>query len=79
MSELFFFQNFPISKEVIESIRYVTAANFICQLLPQLYDDKTLMTHSLHGRKPNKFKDGDNLKNGLPASHKAQLISKLKL
>ena len=56
----------------------MTTANFISQLLPQLYDDQTLMTHSLHGRKPNKFKDGYTLKNGLPAVHKAQLNSKSK-
>ena len=36
------------------------------------------MTHSLQGRKPNKFREGDTLKNGLPAVHKAQLISKSK-
>ena len=61
-----------------QNLCWLGTANFISQLLPQLYDDQTLMTHSLHGRKPNKFKDGDTLKNGLPAVHKAQLIIKSK-
>ena len=73
MTELFF-QNFPIKPEVISSVKYVTATNYISQLLPQLYDGNTLMTHSLHGRKANKFKDGETLKMGFRRRTKRNLL-----
>ena len=69
-----YFQNFPIREEVVKSIEYITATSFIARLLPQLYDEHTLMTHSLHGRKPNTFKEGDLLPSGLPSFHKTEIV-----
>jgi hypothetical protein len=61
---------------MIKSIPFTTVSRYIAKLLPQLYDEETLWSHSLDGRKSNSYKEGCTIRPGLPAIQKQEICRK---
>jgi hypothetical protein len=58
----------------MKSIPFTSVSSYVAKLLPLLYNEETLMNHTLDGRKPSV--EGKPHRPGLPQFHKKEIHSK---